>query len=207
MEKNTHWELILFAGLLIAMMISPLADFGVRCDGVREEVLRLHILANSDSQEDQALKLQVRDAILEELGPELGAAKDLEDARRIAGENLSRVEEIARRTIAAAGRDDPVRAQTVRMYFDTRTYGEATLPAGEYEALRVTIGEAKGHNWWCVMFPPLCIPAAAQAGGEEEVQEILLLDQEPNYKLAFWSVEAVEGLLAQFRQEPAPASQ
>lgn len=194
------WEPILFCGLLLAMALSPLADFGIRSAQVRGEVLRLHILANSDSPQDQALKLQVRDAILEEMGPQLGAAADLEEAQALAGENLDRVEAIARRTLDAAGCSLPVKAQLVEMYFNTRSYGSVTLPAGEYQALRVTIGEAQGQNWWCVMFPPLCIPAAAQENGAEETQQILLLDQEPNYQLAFWSVEVVEGLLEQWRQ-------
>ncbi len=201
MNKRDKWDVILIAGLLIAMVISPLAVFGGRCAGVRGQVLRLHIIANSDSAEDQAIKLRVRDALLEELGGQLGGAQSLDEARYIAAENLDRAEEIARRTLSEAGRDDPVCAQTVRMYFDTRDYDGAILPAGEYDALRVTIGEAKGRNWWCVMFPPLCIPAAARQAGEEETKEILLLEEEPNYKLAFWSVEAVERLLDRLEQE------
>lgn len=195
MTKNKiGWEAILFAGLVLAMIISPLADFGGRCAQVRDEVLRLHILANSDSEADQALKLEVRDAILAELGEEFGSADNLEEARKIAEQNLSRVEEIAAGVIADAGRSDSVQVQTVRMYFDTRVYENATLPAGEYEALRVLIGEGAGKNWWCVMFPPLCIPAAAREG-DGEIEDIMLLEEEPNYKLAFWSVEAVEELL------------
>lgn len=193
--KHQKWDSVLIAGLLLAMVLSPLADFGARCAQVRQEVLRLHILAASDQPEDQANKLLVRDALLTQLGPELGSAHSTQEALDLAEASLDQVEQIARRTLDAAGCSDPVSAQRVRMHFDTRVYDTATLPAGEYEALRVVIGPGAGQNWWCVMFPPLCIPAAARQEGSEEERQILLLEEEPNYKLAFWSVELVEKAL------------
>lgn len=187
------------AGLLLAMLITPLAGFGQRCAQVRQEVLRLHILANSDSEADQALKLRVRDAVLEETGGLFAAAGTLEEAQAAALENLPAIEAAARRALAEAGSDAPVKAELTRMYFNTREYGEdTTLPAGEYQALRLSIGEARGRNWWCVMFPPLCVPAAEAAveGQESKAAEedIEALNQEPHYRLSFAVVEWLEEL-------------
>lgn len=190
------------AGLLLAMLITPLAGFGQRCAQVRQEVLRLHILANSDSEADQALKLRVRDAVLEETGGLFAAAGTLEEAQAAALENLPAIEAAARRALAEAGSDAPVKAELTRMYFNTREYGEdTTLPAGEYQALRLSIGEARGRNWWCVMFPPLCVPAAETAvEGQESkaaAEDIEALNQEPHYRLSFAVVEWLEELAAE----------
>ena len=189
------------AGLLLAMLITPLAGFGQRCAQVRQEVLRLHILANSDSEADQALKLRVRDAVLEETGGLFAAAGTLEEAQAAALENLPAIEAAARRALAEAGSDAPVKAELTRMYFNTREYGEdTTLPAGDYQALRLSIGEARGRNWWCVMFPPLCVPAAETAvEGQESkaaAEDIEALNQEPHYRLSFAVVEWLEELAA-----------
>lgn len=189
-------------GLLLAMLLCPLAGFGQQCAQVRGEVLRLHILANSDNPEDQALKLMVRDAVLEETGELFSGAGTLEEAREQAEKNLPVIAETARRVLREEGCELPVQAEMTRMYFNTRQYGDEVLPAGEYDALRVTIGEAKGQNWWCVMFPPLCLPAAAaeaETDGEELTAEedIRELNEEPHYRLAFAAVEWVEELLAE----------
>ena len=205
--KKRSWDLrrldaALGAGLLLAMLITPLAGFGQRCAQVRQEVLRLHILANSDSPADQALKLRVRDAVLAETGDLFAGAGSLEEARAAAGENLPAIEAAARRALAEANCDAPVKAELTRMYFNTREYGEkTTLPAGQYQALRLSIGEAKGKNWWCVMFPPICVPAAEAPQEEQQspecqsaLQDIEELNQEPHYRLSFALVEWLEEL-------------
>lgn len=205
--KKRSWDLrrldaALGAGLLLAMLITPLAGFGQRCAQVRQEVLRLHILANSDSPADQALKLRVRDAVLAETGDLFAGAGSLEEAQAAAGENLPAIEAAARRALAEAGCDAPVKAELTRMYFNTREYGEkTTLPAGQYQALRLSIGEAKGKNWWCVMFPPICVPAAEAPQEEQQspecqsaLQDIEELNQEPHYRLSFALVEWLEEL-------------
>lgn len=187
-------------GLLLAMLLTPLAGFGQQCGQVRQEVLRLHILANSDSAADQEVKLQVRDAVLETTGDLFSAAGTLEEAQAAAAENLPAIEDAARRVLEEEGYSYPVKAELTRMYFDTREYGEdTTLPAGEYQALRLSLGEAKGHNWWCVMFPPICVPAAAQAGeeteeGQQAMEDIQALNEEPHFRLSFAFVEWLEGM-------------
>ena len=191
-------------GLLLSMLISPLAGFGRDCGQVRQEVLRLHILANSDSAADQAVKLLVRDAVLEETGELFSAAGTLEEARKTVEENLPAIEETARRVLRSKGCSYPVKAELTRMYFDTREYDGTTLPAGEYQALRLCIGRAQGKNWWCVMFPPICVPAAGleegetageQTGAGEDrraLRDIRALNEEPHFRLSFAFIEWVE---------------
>lgn len=189
-------------GLLLAMLLCPLAGFGQQCAQVRGEVLRLHILANSDRAEDQAVKLKVRDAVLEETGEIFSGAETLEAAKGEAEAALPVIEETARRVLREEGYEMPVAAEMTRMYFNTREYGDTILPAGEYEAVRVTIGEAQGQNWWCVMFPPLCLPSASAEAAEESEEsraeeDIQGLNEEPHYRLAFAVVEWVEELLGE----------
>lgn len=161
---------VMAAGLVLTIMISNIGSFisdGKKLDELRNSVLRLHILANSDSESDQQLKLMVRDALLERSDDIFGDADTLESAEENVREKLSLIVEIAEETLAEHGCTDKVNAELADMYFDQRSYGDITMPAGEYTALRVTIGSAQGHNWWCVMYPPLCIPAAC----EEEISD------------------------------------
>jgi len=119
-------------------------------------LIRFHVLANSDSEEDQALKRAVRDAILTELSPRLAQAQSLEDSRRIVQELRPLMENIAAGVIRSWGKDYEVHTEYGRFAFPTKSYGSLVLPAGDYEALRVVIGRGAGSNWWCVLFPPLC---------------------------------------------------
>lgn len=120
------------------------------------DVIRLHVVANSDSDEDQALKRAVRDAILAEVTPLFQAAQSPTDAEAVIASEAPRIEQVAAAVVGARGKSYAVRAELGRFAFPTRSYGTLLLPAGEYKALRVTIGSAEGANWWCVLFPPLC---------------------------------------------------
>lgn len=189
----------LMGGLLLAMLLMPLAGFGQRCQQVRGEVLRLHILANSDSRADQAVKLRVRDAVLDATGELFAGAEDLTEARALAEASLPAIEAAARQALAENGcAGMPVRAELAKSRFGTRDYDGTLLPAGEYEAVRLLLGEGAGQNWWCVMFPPLCVPAAWE--GEEDpsaaAEDITQLNEAPHYRLAFASVELLEELMA-----------
>ena len=130
---------------------------------MRKDTLRLHILANSDSPQDQALKLAVRDAILEEYGNLFAQQATQQEAKAVAQAHLSDMEQTAARVLAEAGCPQPVHAHVVNMMFHTKEYDGFTLPAGRYDAVRIELGQAAGHNWFCVLFPPLCVPAAADA--------------------------------------------
>lgn len=125
-------------------------------EGIAKEIIRFHVLANSDSDEDQALKLKVKNAVVEGLKEPLEEAENIEEARNIVNQNISLVTQIALNIIKEEGYDYGVNVNLSDTYFPTKIYGDMTFPPGIYEALRIEIGEAKGKNWWCVMFPPLC---------------------------------------------------
>ena len=124
--------------------------------GIAEEVFRLHVIANSDKDMDQELKLQVKNKIVEYLQKILKPDADLEETKEAVLTHLQEIEEEAEKTVEEAGFDYEVRAAVENTYFPDKTYGDCTFPAGEYEALNVRIGEAQGHNWWCVLYPSLC---------------------------------------------------
>ena len=177
---------------LIFSIFASLAGFDVKCEELRQNILRLHIVANSDSQEDQALKLLVRDEILKQSEGIFHNASSKEEIELITIQNLERFQSTAESVIAQNGKTYPVKVFLGKAYFGTRVYEDFTLPAGEYEALRVLIGEAKGKNWWCVMFPAMCIPAA---GKEHSLSEAVdssaaeIAENPKRYKIKFKTVE------------------
>lgn len=136
-------------------------------DGVRNKVLRLRVIANSDMLCDQRLKLAVRDGILDLSGDIFDGCEDIAEAEAMAQSRFGEFESAARGIIAANGFDYDVRLSLCRDRFPTRNYGGTVLPAGEYNTLRIEIGSAQGHNWWCVMFPMLCVPSSGQQGMED----------------------------------------
>lgn len=152
-------ELALGSALLIALL-SAVLPFARECDDLRSRVLRLHILAHSDEAVDQALKLQVRDQVLDAAGELFLSAESRADAEAALMERLPELEAEAEALLRAAGYPYQVRGELTDMHFTTRVYDGGTLPAGTYRALRLTIGSGRGQNWWCVMFPPMCLSAA-----------------------------------------------
>jgi stage II sporulation protein R len=137
------------------------------------KVLRFHVLANSDSDADQNIKLQVRDAIGTYMESQLADAVDLDDTRRIVEENLENITEIAEETLKENGVSYGAAASLEYAQFPEKTYGAFTFPSGEYEALRVVLGEGAGHNWWCVLYPNLCFSGSVYEVQEEEAGEAL----------------------------------
>lgn len=195
-------ELALFIGIAAALCWGVSA---VRTQQeISDKVVRLHVVANSDSEEDQALKLRVRDAILARTTALLEASEDRSTAEGLIRGQLLELEEIAAREIAAAGYDYTVEAQLTEMDFPTKEYESFTLPAGNYLALRVTIGEGKGQNWWCVVFPPLCtaaaaeVPASALAAGFSEEEVELITEEDQGYVLKFKTLEWLAELKVHF---------
>ena len=170
-----------------------------------EKLIRLHVLANSDREEDQALKLQVRDSILWRAEEILRAADGMEEAKTDLEAALPELEALAEATVAAEGYAYPVQASLTWETYPTRVYDTFTLPAGEYLSLRLIIGEGAGHNWWCVVYPPLCNAAsqedftgAAEEAGLTEEEVSLISGESRGYTVRFKSIEWVEGLLASF---------
>lgn len=136
---------------------------------LNEELIRLHVVANSDSREDQSIKLQVRNAVLQSLQADLSKISDVKAAKAYLQENLPLIRDTANAVLKEAGFDGQAVVSLCRESFDTRYYDTFTLPAGVYESLRIVIGAGEGRNWWCVAFPALCIPATSQAFSETAV--------------------------------------
>lgn len=158
------WILTLTLAFLLGILLDSFSLFQRECREIREDVLRLHILANSDSAEDQAVKLLVRDAVLEEAARWYGDARTMEEASARLCTHLESIAKTAQATLREQGMGYSATVQVTEMYFPTRDYESFRLPAGRYRTLRVTLGEGAGKNWWCVVFPSLCLPAAS---GEE----------------------------------------
>ena len=157
------------------------------------QVIRLHVIANSDSPADQELKLQVRDAVLAQAELCYPEGADLETARTALESHMGDLAQAGQEAVRAAGCCYPVTAALERCWFPTKAYGGFALPAGEYAALRVVIGEGAGENWWCVAFPPLCLEAASAAetaaGYFSPDQAALVAEDGPQYVLKFKSME------------------
>ncbi len=170
---------------------------------VYDNVLRLHVLANSDSEADQALKLSVRDAILAVGNGLLDGAESREEAATILQKNLPLFEEAACRAIADAGYSYAVRLELGEEEYPTRTYGSVCFPSGEYLSLRVMIGAGEGQNWWCVLYPPLCMSAATAEREEEAFIAVGLMGDQyrvitetdtPTYRVRFKLLEVFESV-------------
>ena len=166
---------------------------------LREELLRLHVVGASDSKADQDVKLLVRDAVLQSLEEGLQDLTDVDAAVDYVTRMLPNVEEAAERVLAAAGFDDRVSVSLTEEAFPTRDYDTFSLPAGVYKALRVVIGEGEGKNWWCVVFPQLCmggdfVQTASVAGMSDELTDTL----EGEYEVRFWLLEKLGQLKNHF---------
>lgn len=154
-------------GTLLAVVLTGWCSFGRVCARIRSQTLRLHVLANSDAPADQQVKLQVRDALLAKCETLFAQTESLAGAEAAARRALPALQQTAETVVRAAGYSYPVSVELVDAWFDTRTYGDYTLPAGQYRALRVQLGEAAGQNWWCCLFPPLCVAAATQDAAQD----------------------------------------
>ena len=198
-SKRLHiWEIALLIGMAV-FLISGAVSLQNR-DQLADKVVRLHILANSDSEEDQALKLRVRDRVLERATELLEQTGDRREAADVLQSHLPELERIAAEEISDCGYEYDVTAEVANTMFPTKEYDGFTLPAGEYLALRIIIGEGNGHNWWCVVFPPLCttaaadLPASALAAGFDEEEVALVTEENEGYVLKFKAMEWWEAI-------------
>lgn len=161
-KRYSVWAALLSLLCAVAVTAGSVSAYAQRCDRVRGEVLRLHVLANSDSAEDQNIKLLVRDRLLEVGGALFAQASGAQEAARIAAQLQTELTAAADAVLAEHGCDYRACVEVSKSLFPERTYEDITLPAGVYMAVRVLLGEAQGRNWWCVLFPPLCLPAAVK---------------------------------------------
>ncbi len=160
-KRLGRWIRALSLALIFALVIS-FFNFESKCQNIRDSILRLHVLANSNSEEDQALKLKVRDAILEQSAGLFDQSRTRQEAAQVARQQLSYLQQVAQQRVYEEGYQYPVKVELCEMFFTTRQYDQGTLPAGVYQAVRVTIGEGTGRNWWCVVFPPICVSSATE---------------------------------------------
>ena len=148
---------------------------------ISDKVLRFHVLANSDSEADQNLKLAVRDAVGSFMQEKLTAVENLEECELVVRQSLGEIEEAAAETIAENGYDYDVTAELEHTSFPVKNYGSYTFPAGDYEALRIVIGEGNGHNWWCVLYPNMCFQGSVyevmDESSGEELREVLTQEE------------------------------
>ncbi|MEE1261597.1 stage II sporulation protein R [Ruminococcus sp.] len=185
----------------VLTVVYSMIPFHAECRCISDDTFRLHILANSDSEADQSLKLKVRDRVLEYTEELFESAPDKNAAESAVRDNLQSIANIAYGEVLRSGFDYPVRAEVTRMYFTTRYYDNYTLPSGMYDALRISIGAAEGHNWWCVMYPSICLSSATER--EDRAKQVysdseyeIVADEKYEYK--FKVVELFEQLKALF---------
>lgn len=203
--KTRWWEPL---GLLIIVTAMAVV-LGTRAPEAAQtyssgNLLRLRVVAASDSDVDQELKFRVRDAVTEFLAPLLGAVETIDDARDMVQSRVPELEEVVTQTLLSEGFEYPVSLQISKDPFPSRTYGRVIVPAGDYEALRITIGDGEGTNWWCVLFPPLCFLEVSGTPGtldRDAAVAVLARDTSDGYELAdgeirltLWTAKAVSGL-------------
>ena len=196
-KKLRRWGMVMFAALSVVLLSGVWLDREQA--QLADSVLRLHVLANSDSQADQQLKEKVRDRVLAEAQAILPPGAGLEQARRVLGDNLERLAAAGADVVEEEGYAYPVAASLEQTWFPTKEYEDFSLPAGEYEALRVVIGEGDGQNWWCVVFPPLCLASVSETAeqtalesGLSEQQVALMTGESEGYVVKFKAIELWE---------------
>ncbi len=201
-SRLKRWELALLLAVAAAALLG--ARLGKEQDALAQKVIRLHVVANSDSAEDQALKLKVRDAVLQEGALRL-TGLDRDQALEALSQALPELGRVAADTVAGEGYDYPVRVTLGKDAFPTKRYEDFALPAGDYTALRVELGEGRGQNWWCVVFPPLCLGSVSETAAETlaesgltEDQVSLVTGETEGYVVKFKAMELWEGLKGSF---------
>ena len=181
MNQKLYRKTILCASMAMLLSLFVTVQVAAKKEAMVEElsreVFRFHVLANSDSPSDQALKMSVKEAVISYMKESLGESRDVEDTKEWARGHLAEIEEEARKTMQGQGYGYSVKAKVTTCEFPEKVYGDIIFPAGTYEALRVEIGQAEGQNWWCVLYPNLCFVDSMRAvvpkESKEELQSVL----------------------------------
>ncbi|TCU79194.1 stage II sporulation protein R [Tissierella praeacuta] len=187
-------KLVLILSIFIfsfVYIICPFIEKKVK-KSFEDEIIRFHIRANSDKEEDQALKLKIRDEILKEMKEKFKHTKTLEESREVIRANMKEMKDITERVIQKEGKDYDVAITLDQDNFPTRKYGNLVLPSGEYETLLITLGEGKGQNWWCIMFPPLCFVDITHSVAYNVEKELDTKIEEPQLKLKWKTAELIK---------------
>lgn len=198
--------LIKYQNIILSFVLIISLTFALICDGfiaaqtVRDESLRLHILAQSDSSEDQTVKLLVRDALLTAGADIFEGSENAQEAAKKVIDNKEKLQNIADRTLEENGFSYKSEIVIEEEFFETRQYDDIKLPAGKYLSCKVLLGEGEGKNWWCIMFPPLCLPAVTEKN-DEKIYSVYgenggnLIKEKSGYKIKFKIVELIEELI------------
>ena len=180
-------KICVLAGILISLVVTGIvvnAKQSQMQEDLAKEVFRFHVLANSDSDEDQVLKMQVKEAVIAYMKEDIPDSDNVETTKEWARNHLDAIVNLAKAVIREEGYDYPVIAEVTTCDFPDKTYGDITFPSGRYEALRIEIGEANGQNWWCVLYPNLCFIDAVHAvvpeEGKKDLKKVL---QEDTYEM------------------------
>ncbi|MDR2665330.1 MAG: stage II sporulation protein R [Oscillospiraceae bacterium] len=186
--KLKKWETALAAALSLTFLCG--AALAGEQSELSDKIIRLHVVANSDSPEDQAIKLEARDSVLASLGPILDGARGADEAARRTIANLGAIEDAAKSAVPSG---TEVRAELTSEYFPTREYETFSLPAGRYTSLRVTLGQGAGQNWWCVVFPPLCAPDSGEGIGDllTDGEVALITEEDAGCVVKFKAIELI----------------
>ncbi|MBQ8922606.1 MAG: stage II sporulation protein R [Oscillospiraceae bacterium] len=195
MKKALHLLAILFCAVFAANLMHTEAML----EQIEHSVIRLHILANSDSTADQTQKLLVRDALVQAASEWIPEGATWAEGCEALRARLPEIQQRAEETLRAAGCDAPVQVSFGEAAFPVRSYGDITLPAGNYQALRVEIGAGKGQNWWCVMYPALCLPAAEAEASLPEGEARRLTEQPEKYEIRLKCVDALRAVFRRLR--------
>ncbi len=195
MTAKRRFEISVISALIFSVLLS-MVRFEASCTELKEKVLRLHILANSDSKADQELKIKVRDRLLK-LDIYDGATEK-EEAIKYSEDNLGLIIKEAEKVIREEGFNYKVSAEITNCYFETRHYDSFSLPAGNYDALRIKIGKAEGENWWCVIFPKLCLGASIEKETNLTNSSKDIAKNSKDYKVKFKIVDFFSGLKNKF---------
>ncbi len=195
---------ILFKSLSVGLILTiffSMIPFTAQCSQLSNKLFRLHILANSDEEADQELKLKVRDKILQYTEHLYNQCKTKEETISVTADNIDNIINVAQQEVYNRGYDYRVSGKITKMYFDTRTYSRFTIPSGQYDALRIIIGEGKGHNWWCVMYPSFCMGESSdlkKSSLSDGDKKLISENQGKEYEIKFQIVEWFEKLVEIF---------
>lgn len=188
-KKISIFVPVFLAFILFICSFVPLITTG---ESISNKVLRLHIIANSDSDYDQNIKFKVRDEVLKLSGDMFADCKTLDDAKNVSQNNIDLIQSVANKTLSSLGCSEAATVAVAKEYFSTRIYDDFTLPAGIYDSIKIVIGNGEGHNWWCVMFPQVCLSGCTKDLEDNLTNEEIKMIHSKDYIVKFKAVEIYE---------------
>ncbi len=205
--KRTMMAIVISTVILLTSAVMCVTGYGILAgEAMSDNIIRFHVVANSDTDHDQELKTHIRDEVIEYMRPMLKDAKSIEESREVILDNMESIKTLSQQVVEDYGDDYDIHVYLDEANFPTKSYGDIVLPAGEYEACRIIIGEGKGENWWCVMFPPLCyldvatgvVPVEGKEQLKEELNEEqynIITSKDAEYQIRFKLIDMIGEML------------